>query len=354
MSGEAPLLLASARVVDGVGDLGAVHRLRTALEQGGRTVISLRIAALDHPWDAPPDPRGRLFKSGCAPILALHRARELLASGDADAVLVRGREPLRTGYERSARQAHMAIWPGRSIPEAYTELAEVWMARHGMQAPAFRRLADGLLDNYRATAHERGLAGDVDTAQHRARQRVATRLFTYADCAHPEIDFEGAVLLARADVGRELLPPGRPVIRLLGVAVDTVPDGPEHRETIAQYAHLRRAYLRAEAEAGVDFGAAFHAGDALLEAYTCFPVVPLGFLLATALAPDPAALAPLLEAHAVTVTGGMNLARAPWNNPVLNALTVMHQRLAAGEAPVGLLHGNGGLGGWQGVAVIGA
>jgi hypothetical protein len=83
-------------------------------------------------------------------------------------------------------------------------------------------------------------------------------------------------------------------------------------------------------------------------------VVPLAFLVETGLAEGTvASLRAALQTAPLTVTGGMNLARAPWNNPVLHALAVMWARLRQ-EARVeaGLLHGNGGLGGWQGLAVL--
>ena len=61
---------------------------------------------------------------------------------------------------------------------------------------------------------------------------------------------------------------------------------------------------------------------------------------------------PVIEGHPITVTGGMNLAGAPWNNPALHALIVMHERLLEGPEECGLVHGNGGVGGYQGVAIL--
>ena len=50
-----------------------------------------------------------------------------------------------------------------------------------------------------------------------------------------------------------------------------------------------------------------------------------------------------------------NIARAPWNNPALNAVIAMYETLCARSAPatVGAVHGNGGLGYRQGVAILG-
>jgi hypothetical protein len=131
------------------------------------------------------------------------------------------------------------------------------------------------------------------------------------------------------------------------------------------YAHLRRAYERACDQAGIDFAARFRAGEALLEAYTCFPPVPLGLLLATGIAtgiapgvaigiaPD-IALEAVLARREITVTGGMNLAGGPWNNPALHGLIVLLEQLETSVERTGLVHGNGGVGGYQGVAIVGA
>ena len=59
--------------------------------------------------------------------------------------------------------------------------------------------------------------------------------------------------------------------------------GPENIHKIAEYAHLVQAYESACETAGVDIGAEFLNKNALLEIYTCYPVVPLAFLLKQAL-----------------------------------------------------------------------
>jgi hypothetical protein len=48
----------------------------------------------------------------------------------------------------------------------------------------------------------------------------------------------------------------------------------------------------------------------------------------------------------------MNLARGAWNNPALNGLITMYQRMSEGDESIGLVHGNGGLGYRQGVAIL--
>jgi len=93
----------------------------------------------------------------------------------------------------------------------------------------------------------------------------------------------------------------------------------------------------------------------MLEAYTCYPVVPLAFLLHSGLVRDMAAVPGLLRDFEVTVTGGLNLARAPWNNTTLNSMVVATQ-LLRGRGPKKLagIHGNGSLGYQQGFLLLGA
>lgn len=349
-----PLILDAACVVDGVGSLAGLEARVATLRSAGLAVRALEIDSLDRPWRGRPDGQGPGFQSGCAPILALARAREMLAEGTAQAVLIRGDEPLRTGYDPQKRRELMRIYGDVSIPEAYTRLARLQMQRLGLEPLAYRRLADALLDNYARTARRRGLE-----ARSARGEQAATSLFRFADCANPNLDFSGAVLLGTARAAAALDPPADAFAKLLAVAVECVDDGPEHLARIVDYPHLEQAYGRACDQAGLDFAARFGAGEALLEAYTCFPPVPLGLLLATGIAPDPAALEPVLARHEITVTGGMNLAGAPWNNPALHGVIVMWERMTSSPEArrvgrrVGLVHGNGGVGGYQGVAVIG-
>lgn len=344
-----PLILDAARVVDGVGSLAGLEGRVTALSAVGLRVHALEIEPLRAVWRGRPDRIGPGFQSGCAPILALVRARELLAKGGVDAVVIRGDEPLRTGYERPERQRLMRIYGDTSIPEAYTSLARLQMERLGLTPPAYRRLADALLHNYARTAGRRGLP-----TRSAHGEQAATSLFRYADCANPNVDFRGAVLVGSALAADALNRPAGELPRLVAAAVELVDDGPEHLAGIVSYAHLRRAYERACDQAGLDFAARFYAGEALLEAYTCFPPAAIGLLLATGIAPAPADLEPVLTSREITVTGGMNLAGAPWNNPALHGLIVLLEQLETLAVRTGLVHGNGGVGGYQGVAIVSA
>ena len=226
-----------------------------------------------------------------------------------------------------------------SIPEAYTLLAEEFLRQRGLARDEFLSFARELFENERVTAVARGLPIPPP------RTEAVTSLFRAIDCANPSIDFEGRVLLARAErLG------ARAYIR--GIGYENVTDGTDWIPRIARYDHLARAFASACAQAGIDGLRDLLDPAIALEAYTCFPIVPLAFLLATGAVPDLNEARRLVRTRPVTVTGGMNLARAPWNNPVLHALSVLCSEIERGRFRRGILHGNGGLGAKQGFLIV--
>jgi len=337
-----PLLLAAGRIQDGHGSLAPVADARARLEAAGARIADLRLATLRDGWGPAEDAAGTRFRSGASPILALVRAQQLLRDGTADAVVIHGRDHLATGYGADERRALMAIYPVRSIPEAYTDLTRAFCARHGIAAGAYLALRDALLDNHARALAELGR----DRPQGAALLRPVTELLRRVDCANPVVDLEAAVILARPD--RE---PGPPAARitLRAAAVHTCAGDVD---TIARYDHLAATVAEVEATAGVGIAGAFHEGSARIEAYTCYPPVPLAFLLATRIAAGPADLGAALAGPPITVTGGMNYGRAAWNLPALNGLVALVERLATGRERYAVVHGNGGLGELQGVALL--
>ncbi len=92
---------------------------------------------------------------------------------------------------------------------------------------------------------------------------------------------------------------------------------------------------------------------ALLEAYTCYPVVPMGFLLAAGFAGSTQEIRDFVDTYPVTITGGLNLAKAPWNNTTLYAIAQMVSRLRDKDAPfLGGIHSVGALGYKQAFAIL--
>jgi len=348
------LIIAAAKTVDDSGSLKHCLDLEASLHQQGARLTELVIDPLSTPWHSPLETHH--YRSGCGPIEALADARQLILSGKTDAVVISGKDMLRSGYERQQRLDLMAIY-GDDYPltTAYNELAEQFIHRHGADAQLFQQLAHHLFENYKCSY--RNVVSDRLSAEQLPDERWynhITPLFRGVDCANPLIDFSGRLLLSSAETARQLPVTSRECLEVAGVGLGFLPgDGQQHVEDIVSYDHLETAYRAACEQADTDFALAFRNGDALLEVYTCYPVVPIAFLLTSGLVDLLEQVPAFLEQHLITITGGMNLAKGPWNNPALNSLIEMHQQLTASPAHhVGAVHGNGGLGYKQGVAIL--
>ncbi len=312
---------------------------------GADTTADLTIDPLHAGWATPLEYNH--FRSGCAPVTALDHAAKLISSGSHTAVRITGIDPLRSRYEadKNLRNTLMAIYgPECSIPQAYTLLARAFMSLHHIDETAFKHLAELLYENYSQTAKVEGFY----TPPKPEAFNFVTDLFRAVDCANPVIDFHGSLILSRKPL------PNQPAIQVHGTALaETSGDGPSHIQEIARYEHLKSVCQSLEAKTGINLADEFTNGDALLEAYTCFPVVPLAFLLASGIVQSPSQIPDLLKTHEITITAGMNIARAPWNNPALHGLIAMHQHLSNPHAPAhGFVHANGGLGYRQGLALL--
>lgn len=299
-----------------------------------------------------------IYRSGCSPVMALADARTFLDKNIADAVFIFGHEPLATLKQskgKPALQEAMDIFEEMSIPAGYNRLAHRLMEITGTSREEFLDMSNQLYANY-LRSYPGGDAGKADRSKY--LESMDADLFTLTDCANPYVDFTGGVIITKESVADALDIPQTSGVELLAAQYNVVGDGPAHIDTIAGakddiFPHVRRAYQRACAQAGVDFAREFLAGHALLEGYTCYPPIPVGFLLATKIAQNVAEIPQLLAHYSITVTGGMSLARAPWNNPALNGLIALMEELPQTNKKYALVHGNGGLGGLQGVAILG-
>ncbi|MCP4715037.1 MAG: hypothetical protein GY868_07965 [Deltaproteobacteria bacterium] len=348
---SAPLVLTSGRIIDGRGDLSAVTAAEAKLAAAGCATVTLHIDPLKAGWDTPLQTNH--FRSGCAPIEALARAGEMLAQSACEAVVISGTDNLRSGFAGRTEQRRklMNIYgDGCPLPEAYTQLAHAFIEKNRISAEAFKETAALLYDNYRRTAQR----AEIDSQPDSRWIKPVTALFRGIDCANPFIDFRGKLILGTTRAADFCGIPLKKRIGVLGVGLgQTAGDGPEHINEIAVYTHLKKAFRNACSQAGINFAERFLQHTALLETYTCYPVVPMAFLLAGGIAATIGDIPRILTNYDVTVTGGMNIARAPWNNPALNALICMHHKLEQGPVTLGAVHGNGGLGARQGVAVLG-
>ena len=342
------VIIAADKIADQQGSLAHCHQREAQLHAQGIQPRELVIDPLASDWHSPLAKDH--FRSGCAPVEALARARNLILDGE-PAVVISGIDALKTGYDRQERHQRMAIY-GEDYPitQAYDELAQEFIRHQGIDHSQFEGLARQLFDNYSQTYQSQ--SGGQPMPSEKWFNKV-TPLFRGVDCANPLVDFEGRVLICNADLARQLAVPAEEQVVVEGVGLGLLPgDGPDYLTDIAGYDHLKQACDDASDQAGINFSRQFLTGNALLEAYTCYPVVPMALLLAAGLVDELSQLPGFLARHPITVTGGMNLSRAPWNNPALNGLISMYHQLRQGGAPLGAVHGNGGLGYRQGLAIL--
>lgn len=344
-------IIAADKIINGVGDLNSSQPLENDIKQLGIPVETLTIDPLRADWHRPEETNS--FRSGCAPIEALAEALARIQKG-VQAVVIQGQDHIRSDYSREERQQMMAVY-GDDYPltKAYTELAFEFIEQQGISADTFKSYAAQLFDNH-TRCYLESLTHKTEAELPDERwYKPVTKLFRGVDCANPVVDFCGRVLVCSEELLLTLGVKKNQASEIKSVGLARLEeDGQAQIKTIAGYRHLQQAYEQACLEAKIDFANAFASDDALLDTYTCYPVVPMAFLLNSGLITQLSDLPEFLQNKKITVTGGMNLARGAWNNPALNGLITMHQQLISGNKTVGLVHGNGGLGYRQGVAIL--
>lgn len=365
--GSSAHIVAAGRVINGNGSLSTCNEVESALRLQGVTPRQLIIDPLLTDWHSPLE--ADHFRSGCAPIEALAQAKHLIESGQELAVVISGTDQLISDYTAAQRNQLMAIYgPDYPLTLAYNDLALHFSGLWQLSEADFRDLATKLFDNYLRT-HQQRWSDHRNTSYKKAADEMAvtglfeapddkwysplTTMFRGVDCANPVIDFDGRLVVCAS----QLIEAGQiqPSVNLQisGVGLGLLPeDGKAAIPQIAGYQHLHEAFTLACQQAHVDFNHTFLQQQALLDVYTCYPVVPLGFLLASGLISHIDQAAAFIEDYPLTLMGGMNLARAPWNNPALNSLIAMAETLPTSGKQLGLVHGNGGLGYRQGVAIL--
>lgn len=298
-----------------------------------------------------------VYRSGCGPIQAVSDAYNFISNEICDLVFIFGYEPLATFKIKKGKKVlskAMDIYDGVMLPEAYNRLTKHLLEILNISHEQFFLISNALYENYKKTYGK-----NSETVHDRTKKMsdFNADLFTLTDCANPYVDFSGGVIISSDKAAQELKVARKDITQLRGAGYKVVGDGPDFIEKIAGtkeniYPHLENAYNRVCADSGIDYKAEFKNQNGLLEAYTCYPPSPMALLLATGLVENIDEMVNFLDHNEITVTGGMNLARGPWNNPALNGLISMHNELKTSDKEYGLVHGNGGLGGFQGLALL--
>ena len=299
------------------------------------------------------------YRSGCGPIEALASANRRITCGEVDAVVIFGHEPLRTLSKHENGKDEIAtamnIYKGLPIFSLYHALAHKLIRHLSITETDFRDIAFLLFENYCRT-YERNSGDSVETDAEKFEYLENASLFRLVDCANPfAMDFTGGIILAHPKIAEKLDMDARYRVQLLSANYQQIPDGPEHIREICTYRHLKAVIKETALDAAIpDFRSSFVGGALALEIYTCFPPPVIGFLLASGLVRSIGEMPEFLNLHDITITGGMNLAGAPWNCPALFATCTAVDHLYRNDAVThACIHGNGGIGGYQGIAILG-
>lgn len=299
------------------------------------------------------------YKSGASPIQALSDAKELIDHDLYDAVFIFGHEPLLSNKINSRKdevKKAMDIFKEKSLIECYNLLSHQLSKEIGLTPSQFTEISDKLYENYKKTFTQ-NVGVEVPYNRGRVLSDLNADLFKMSDSANPNIDFAGGILVANEQTAKLLEVEKQNKIKVASAKYYMIEGSPQHISAIVGsrnhiFPHLRKAFLEAQEEAKINIGEEYKRKNALLEVYTCYPPVPIAFLLATEIIKDTEELIDFLANNEITITGGLNFARAPWNNPVLNALVDMYQRMTKETVKYSVIHGNGGIGEVQGIAVL--
>ncbi len=344
------LIIAGSRIVDGKGQFSENEKILTLAKKKELRIITLEIVTLAQRWEDKLKPLQ--FKSGASAMAAIEKARKLLKTKKADLVVIQGSDFLKTGYEKGSREEFMKLYQNKYTPlDGYNRLAPLFMQYHKLSENDFFEIRDSLFENYTKTWKK---INPTSTLPDERWFRPLTKYFRGVDCANPNVDYQGQIILTQDKVANVLKIPKKKRIQILANAFTLLPiDELETLEKISPYLHLKRTINKALVEAKIDFKKEYLNGGALLDAYTCYPMVPMALLHRLGLVNDLREIPELLKTHEITVTGGLNLGKAPWNLTSLNAIIVMRERLlSTRKARLGLVHGNGSLGNQQGITIL--
>lgn len=298
------------------------------------------------------------YKSGASPIQALSDAKELVDHQLYDAVFIFGKEFLLSDIKNSKEEVKnaMNIFKDKSLIECYNLLAHELCKELSLSKACFFQITNDLFNNYRRTYHK-NTGFNHTTERGRSLEDLKADLFKLTDCANPNIDFAGGLILANEDTAEFLQIPKEERIKVTSANYNMVEGLPESIPKIVGkkdhiFPHLKKSFLEAQSESKVHVVKEFKRGNLLLDVYTCYPPIPIAFLLTTGMINDASEFKEFLGKYEITINGGLNFSRAPWNNPVLNALVDICNKMKKDNIKFGLVHGNGGIGEVQGIGIL--
>lgn len=343
-------IIAADRIVDQQGTHAQTEKLLTQADKKHLSITTLEIVNLAKRWED--KLKSNEFKSGASAMDAINKARKLLASKKADLVVIKGQDLLKTGYVKEDRDNFMRLYNKKFTPmDGYNKLVPAFLRFHGFSEKDYFKGREALFENYSATW--KSLHPNANPPEGRWFQPL-TKYFRGVDCANPHIDYSVQIIITNKKIADLLKVPGKNRVEILGNAFTKLKvDGFKSIAEIAPYLHLKRTINKALKEAKINFNLEYLEGRAALDAYTCYPVVPMGLLVRMGLVKELQDLPDFLKEHEVTVTGGLNLGKAAWNLTSLNAIIAMREKMINSKAiRYGMVHGNGSIGNQQGITIL--
>ncbi len=345
-------LLEGECVVDSSGDFSRTNRIREILSKSNARVIEFEIASIKDGWNKTL-PKNRL-RCACSPMIAITEAQKLFDSHEADALIIHGIDNIKTDFrdKKDERNQLMHIYGKNGhILDAYNKLAHEFIEYWKITQEEFQSLSDTIFQNHLRVWLKN------DPAQKEPDKKwfnPVTDMFRGVDCANPSVDFEGCLIISTQEIAQKCNLLSDASIQIVGCHVEQCcEDTMESSPKIVPYGHLRKAFEKACEQAGLDFKSIFLSGMAFLEVYTCYPVVPLGFLLSTSMVPSTKDIPKFLEEYPLTITGGLNLSKAAYNNTTLCAFASMAKKLRASKSTaIGGIHSVGAIGYKQAFAIL--
>lgn len=286
---------------------------------------------------------------------AILHAQKLIDDGEIDLLVLSGEEPLvsKWGHRKEERQRFMDIYgEGKSPFTEYNKVAAAFCAGFGLTQSEFHKAADLLFKNYLQTWTRRNPGTALPSQKW---FEFVSDYFRGVDCANPNTDFAGAIVIASSKTAERLENQAHDRFPILACSLNQLgEDGPEHISDFIRYDHIAKSFDDACQQSHLDFKKEFLEGNGLLEIYTCYPVVALAFLLKNKFVDPIANLGPFLSNHEITYTGGLNLNRAPWNCTTLNHIIAGLEIMRADSSKKYLgVHGNSSLGYQQAFLILG-
>lgn len=344
------IIIAADRIVDGHGSFKSTENLLLNSKKLNLRSSTLEIVTLAKRWED--KLKAHEFKSGASAMDAVNKARKILLSKKSDLVIIQGQDLLKTGYDKQDRENFMKLYRKKYTPmDGYNKLVPLFLKEHDLSEKDYFLVRDELFKNYQRTWNT--LHPESKTPDKRWFAPL-TKFFRGVDCANPNIDYSARLIVTTEKIADKLKVPKKDRMEIAGNAfIKLKVDGFESLSAIAPYLHLKKTITKALTEAKLNFKNEFMNDRAALDAYTCYPVVPMGLIKRLNLGSTASEMIELLREKEVTVTGGLNLGKAAWNLTSLNGIIEMREKMMKNKKlKFGLIHGNGSIGNQQGITVL--